>query len=150
MEKLYSHCQGLLWAYSVGCFIVIVTVVVFLIILGLEQKHKTYDKKDYCLLRILLACLLGTFVFLGTKWVITYKDYRLLEKNQYEMVIGTVVGYNKAQYFENGTTDYSWPIIEESGTSDHIILDVGGTELNKTYTIYYLKYSGYGIIMEEH
>ncbi len=148
MEKLYSHCQGFLWVYSVICFIVIATVIVLLIILGL--KHRTFDKKDYYLLGIVLACFLGAFVFFGTKWVITYKDYRLLEKNQYEMVTGTVVGYNKAQYFENGTTDYSWPIIEESGTNNHIILDVGGTELNKTYTIYYLKYSRYGIIMEEH
>jgi hypothetical protein len=148
MEELYSRCQGFLWVYSVSCFIVIVTVVVLLIILGL--KHKTFDKKDYCLLGILFACFLGTFVFFGTKWVITYKDYRLLEKNQYEMVTGTVVGYNKAQYCENGTTDYSCPIIEESGTNNHIILNVGGTELNKTYTIYYLKYSRYGIIMEEH
>ena len=148
MEKLYSRCQNFLWVYSGICLIAIAVIVALLIILGV--KHKTFDKKDHCLLGIVVAVFLGVFIFFGAKWWAIYKDYELLENGQYEVVVGTVVGYNKAQYFENGTTDYSWPIIEELDTNNRIVLDVGGTELNKTYTVYYLKNSKFGIITEEH
>lgn len=148
MDKLYDRCFGYLCMYSLICFIVIAVLIVLLIILGV--KHKKFDKKDYCLLGLCFACFLGAFVFFGSKWITMHKDYKLIENDQYEVVTGRVVGYHKSQYFENGSTEYSWPIIEETGTNDRITLDVGNTELNKTYTIYYLQYSKLGIVAEEH
>jgi hypothetical protein len=69
---------------------------------------------------------------------------------EFSYITGEVIGYNKREAIGDiaVTYKYSRPIIFDG--ENRVILEVNDTELNKTYSLIYLKHTKMAIIIEIH
>lgn len=124
-----------------------ILIFIVLIILGIIFKDKilrdyknsaTYGKFVYWLF---ICALLICYIFLGYKFTLRCMDLKAVNERNFETITGTVIKYS---YIAEGNSPKDSilgnPIFEIAGTTEQIELKVGPTELNKTYTIIYLKY----------
>ena len=65
------------------------------------------------------------------------------------IITGTVVDYKKSVQDNSGKSIYSWPVFADEETGRKVVINVAQTELQRTYTVYYLKNCRFGVIAEE-
>lgn len=97
----------------------------------------------------LIACLFfnGWLIY---KFIPYGQDLQTVRTKEFSYITGEVVGYNKREAIGDiaVTYKYSQPIIFDG--ENRVILEVNDTELNKTYSLIYLKHTKMAIIIETH
>lgn len=132
--------KNLINSYYTGFVLYIVSTIVIAIVVLLlvlfRSKILLNMKKILFIAIILVSAFVGIFTLY--KSIIFSKDLDLIKSQQFETIKGTVVSYTYVRE-GNDPTDpiYGNPIFDV-GNGNQMVLNVGPTELGKTYEIIYL------------
>jgi hypothetical protein len=124
---------------------VVIAIIISIVLLIIFKKKIFMKSNQSALSKVIFFSAIGLLFLVNTlfgfKFTLHCLDLKAVQNRNFETITGTVINYDKATSYENGTVDYSYPIIKIEGTDKTIILDAGQTELYKTYTFIYLKYT---------
>ena len=139
MDQLYESYYS-----SLTFNMIIASVLLIMVILGIvfckkiwRSSCKPVEKQLYV---FVLLIFVGMLSFFSYKIILHVKDYSTVKQGKYEIMTGKVVDYQKVRGDETtGKNEYTYPVFEEINTGDLYVFNVGSTEINQIYTIYYLK-----------
>ncbi len=98
---------------------------------------KLVEKQLYV---FVLLIFVGMLSFFSYKILLHAKDYSTVKQGKYEVMTGKVVDYQRVYGdVTTGKNTYSYPVFEEVNTGELYVFNVGPTEINQIYTLYYLK-----------
>ena len=140
-NELISNFYFGFWLYFAAVISLIAVILLLIIFRGKILLH--FNQSNIS--KVFLYSIIGILLIVNTIFSIKFTTYCLdidaVRNRNFEVLTDTVIDYTKTTYFENGTVGYFGPIIKIEGSEETIKLNVGPTELNKTYTFIYLKHT---------
>jgi glucan phosphoethanolaminetransferase (alkaline phosphatase superfamily) len=140
-NELISNFYFGFWLYFAAVIALISVIILLIIFREKILLHFSQTNISKVFLFSIIGILFMVNAFFSIKFTTYCLDIDAVRNRNFEVLTGTVIDYTKATYNENGTVDYFGPIIKIEGSEETIILNVGPTELNKTYTFIYLKHT---------
>lgn len=147
--------DNIISAYKLGFYLLLIALIMlilFSIVIMIFRKKicSKYSKVKHNIIisifiLIPLFCSLLIYIFKFNAYTL---DNPSVNKKEFEQAIVQVIGYNDSKYSENtGRIEYSNPIFKNLDNGEIINVNVGPIELNKVYTIIYLKHTKIGEII---
>lgn len=130
--------------------IICLFALIFLIVMACLQWIN-YIQNNQSIIYAIIFTGLFIIIFFITIIILKpyYKDLKVLKRNGFQIIIGTVEGYKKeVANSDPPTTDY-YPIIKDIINNDIKILKVEKTEIGKTYKFIYLPFTKLAEIVSE-
>ena len=90
---------------------------------------------------IVIMFLIILTVFFIYQLVPFCKDKKQVDNRNFITITGTVVGFDKKTYYDDGKPTYSNPIINIEETDETIVLKLKDVNYNDTYNIIYLEHT---------
>lgn len=149
MDQLYEKYYSSLTFYIIFASFMLITVILGMIFCKRVQRSnsKLIEKQLYVLA---LLVFVGMLSFFSYKTVLHVKDYSTVKQGNYETMTGKVVDYRIVHGdVTTGKNEYSYPVFEDTNTGELYAFHVGPTEMNRIYTLCYLKNCKVCIIANE-
>jgi hypothetical protein len=137
-ENLIKRFNQGFWGYLVFTILMLLLIVVIIVL-----RKKILGTKPEIYRKVIFIASIITILFVGLLWGLRFSqyacDYSNVRNKNFQMVSGTVIGYSRGTFYDNGSTEHYDPIILIDGTNNKIILSVFETKLNEHYTFIYLE-----------
>ena len=149
IENLQNTCIELMILFSSLSIIPIGIIIYLCMKLFANKLFLPETKHEFRIMIGFICIMLCVFAFCLVGFFSAWEDYRMVKRGEYMIITGTVVDYKKSVQDNSGKSVYSWPVFADEETGRKVVINVAQTELQRTYTVYYLKNCRFGVIAEE-
>ena len=138
-DKLIHSFYNGFWSFLVASIVFLILIV--LIILCKSKLLQRFDnsKASNITYWIVITVMIIINVFLIYKFIVFCKDKKQVDNRNFITITGTVVGFDKKTFYDDGKPTYSNPIINIEETNKTIVLKLRDVNLYETYNIIYLE-----------
>lgn len=140
-DKLIKSFYTGFWSLLAVCIVFLILIVIMILCKSKILERFDNSKTSIMWFWIVIMFLIILTVFFIYQLVPFCKDKKQVDNRNFITITGTVVGFDKKTYYDDGKPTYSNPIINIEETDETIVLKLKDVNYNDTYNIIYLEHT---------